>query len=194
MAAAPVAIVVDAIDALVTIDAERIETRSAQLGVEQGEQLSGAFPLGDGQGAAKILDVQALLAETFARRVRADSQARRAASSRRTRHEAAAEAREAFVTFDVAGQEFALDLGLVQEIIALPGAITAAPRVDKHGRRHDGVSRAIASSGVIARIARLRACARFRKRARRSSSRPSAARWSVSSPIALALSSPPTRR
>ena len=45
--------------------------------------------------------------------------------------EAAAEARETFVTFDVAGQEFALDLGLVQEIIALPGAIAAAPRVDK---------------------------------------------------------------
>ena len=69
---APVAIVVDAIDGLVTIDAERIETRSAQLSVERGEQLSGAFPLGDGQGAAKILDVQALLAETFARRVRPD--------------------------------------------------------------------------------------------------------------------------
>jgi purine-binding chemotaxis protein CheW len=35
------------------------------------------------------------------------------------------------VTFDVAGQEFALDLALVQEIIAVPGAITAAPRIDK---------------------------------------------------------------
>ena len=69
---APVAIVVDAIDALVTIDAERLETQSAQLSVEQGERLSGAFPLGDGQGAAKILDVQALLAETFARRTRPD--------------------------------------------------------------------------------------------------------------------------
>ena len=45
--------------------------------------------------------------------------------------EALAEARETFVTFDVAGQEFALDLGLVQEIIALPRAIAAAPRVDK---------------------------------------------------------------
>ena len=129
--AAPVAIVVDAIDALVTIDAERIETRSAQLSVERGERLSGAFPLGDGQGAAKILDVQALLAETFARRARPDTSSALRVVVATHAPEAAAEARETFVTFDVAGQEFALDLGLVQEIIALPGAIAAAPRVDK---------------------------------------------------------------
>jgi purine-binding chemotaxis protein CheW len=127
---APVGIVLDSIDGLVTIDAERIETRSAQLSVERGEKLSGAFPLEDGQSAAKILDVQALLAETFARR-RSDHP--NAARSVMAMHapEAVAEARETFVTFDVAGQEFALDLGLVQEIIALPGAITAAPRVGK---------------------------------------------------------------
>ena len=129
--AAPVAIVVDAIDTLVTIAAERIETRSAQLSVERGDQLNGAFPQDDGQGAAKILDVQALLAETFARRVRPDhSNAARSVIATYA-PEAATEARETFVTFDVAGQEFALDLDLVQEIIALPGAITAAPRVDK---------------------------------------------------------------
>ena len=156
--------------------------------------MSGAFPLGDGQGAAKILDVQALLAETFARRARPDQSSAPRSVIATHAPEAAAEAREAFVTFDVAGQEFALDLGLVQEIIALPGAITAAPRVDKTVCRNDGVSRAIASSGVIARIARLRALPPFRKCARRSSSRPSAAGWSVSSPIALAPSSPPTRR
>jgi purine-binding chemotaxis protein CheW len=128
---APVAIVVDAIDALVTIDAERLETRSAQLSFERGEQLSGAFPLGDGQDAAKILDVQALLAETFARRVRPDHSNAGRSVIATLAPEAAAEARETLVTFDVAGQEFALDLGLVQEIIALPGAIAAAPRVDK---------------------------------------------------------------
>jgi chemotaxis signal transduction protein len=70
MAAPPVAIVVDAIDALVTIAAERVQTQAAQLSVEQGERVTGAFPLGDGEGAAKILDVQALLAEVFARRTR----------------------------------------------------------------------------------------------------------------------------
>jgi purine-binding chemotaxis protein CheW len=128
--AAPVAILVDAIDALVTIDAERLETRSAQLSVERGERLSGAFPLGDGRGAAKILDVQALLAETFARRTRPNHPTT-ARSVAATHALEAAEERETFVTFDVAGQEFALDLALVQEIIALPGAVAAAPRVDR---------------------------------------------------------------
>ena len=128
---APVAIVVDAIDGLVTIDAERMETGSAQVSAERGEQLRGAFSLSDGQGAAKILGVQALLAETFARRTHLDQ--RNAALSVIAEHapELATEKREIFVTFEVAGQEFALDLGLVQEIIALPGAIAAVPRADE---------------------------------------------------------------
>ena len=64
---------VDAIDALVTIDAASgSKPGRRKLSVEQGERLSGAFPLGDGQGAAKILDIQALLAEAFAGRARPD--------------------------------------------------------------------------------------------------------------------------
>jgi purine-binding chemotaxis protein CheW len=128
---ASVAIVVDAIDGLVTIDTERLEARSAQLSVERGERLTGAFPLGDGRGAAKVLDVQALLAETFARRTRANrpNTARNVIAA--DAPEAAPEERETFVTFDVAGQEFALDLSLVQEIIALPSTIATAPRSDK---------------------------------------------------------------
>ena len=128
---APVAIVVDAIDGLVTINSERIETRSAQLSVERGERLNGAFPLGDGHGAVKILDVQAPLAEMFARRTRVThpNVARSVLATQAP--EAAAEEHDTFVTFDVAGQEFALDLGLVQEIVALPGTIAAAPRADK---------------------------------------------------------------
>ena len=126
---APVAIVVDAIDALVTITAERLETRAAQLSVERGERLNGAFPLGDGQGAAKILDIQALLAEAFAQRVRP-------AQPKAVRNVAAVPApegeaeRETWVSFEVAGQEFALDLSVVQEIIALPDAVTMAPRAE----------------------------------------------------------------
>jgi purine-binding chemotaxis protein CheW len=109
----------------------RIGTRSAQLSVERGERLNGAFPLGDGHGAVKNLDVQAPLAEMFARRTRVNhpNVARSVLATQAP--EAAAEERDTFVTFDVAGQEFALDIGLVQEIVALPGAIAAAPRADK---------------------------------------------------------------
>jgi purine-binding chemotaxis protein CheW len=128
---ASAAVVVDAIDGLVTIDAGRVQTRSGRLSVDEGERVTGAFPLSDGQGAAKILDVQALLAETFARRIRPNQP--NAVPSVIATHapEAAAEERETFVTFDVAGQEFALDLGLVREIIAMPGAVVAVPRADK---------------------------------------------------------------
>jgi purine-binding chemotaxis protein CheW len=126
---APVAIVADAIDALVTIGADRLETQAAHLSVEQGERLTGAFPLGNGQGAAKILDVQALLAEAFARRYRPNYP--KAASGAIAIKAAEAEAEpETFVSFDVAGQEFALELGMVQEIIALPDAVTMAPRAE----------------------------------------------------------------
>jgi purine-binding chemotaxis protein CheW len=126
---APVAIVVDAIDALVTIGAERLETRAAQVNVEQGELLAGAFPLGNGQGTAKILDVQALLAEAFARRTRPNRPDALNGAIATKAAEAEAE-RETFVSFDVAGQEFALELGVVQEIIALPDAVAVAPRVE----------------------------------------------------------------
>ena len=123
--------------------------------------MSGAFPLGDGQGAAKILDVQALLAETFARRIRADHP--NAARSVIATHapEAAAEARETFVTFDVAGQEFALDLGprSGDHRAARRHCGRAARR--QVGRGHDGASRALASPDFNARIARLRARPNF---------------------------------
>ena len=41
--AAPVALAVDAVEALVTVDAEQIETRQAELAAEPGELLKGAF-------------------------------------------------------------------------------------------------------------------------------------------------------
>jgi purine-binding chemotaxis protein CheW len=126
---APVAIVVDAIDALVTIGAERLETQAAQLSIQQGERVTGAFPLGDGRGAATILDAQALLAEAFVRRTRPGHPNSARSVTATPKPEAAAE-REILVTFDVAGQEFAIDLGLVQEIIALPAVIAAAPRAE----------------------------------------------------------------
>jgi len=67
---APVAIAVDAVDALVTVESDPVETQPAQLGVEPGERLKGVFALGEGCGAAKILDLQGLLAEAFAQRAR----------------------------------------------------------------------------------------------------------------------------
>ena len=55
---APVAIAVDAVDALITVESSRVETKLAELSLELGERLKGVFSLGEGRGAAKILDVQ----------------------------------------------------------------------------------------------------------------------------------------
>jgi purine-binding chemotaxis protein CheW len=125
----PVAIVVDAIDAIVTIEAAQLETEAARFSLEEGERLSGAFSLGDGRGAAKILDVQGLLAAAFARRLRPQRESPVRGMAAVQAPEAASE-RETFLSFDVADQEFALDLSVVYEIASLPGAITAAPRAD----------------------------------------------------------------
>ena len=41
--AAPVALVVDAIDALVSVEPDQVETRQAELAAKPGERLKGAF-------------------------------------------------------------------------------------------------------------------------------------------------------
>jgi purine-binding chemotaxis protein CheW len=124
---APVAIAVDAVDAFITVESSRVETKLAELSLELGERLKGVFSLGEGRGAAKILDVQSLLSLAFAQRGRPlrQSVAGNAIPARRNLEPAAE--RDTLITFDVAGQEFALDLGAVQEIISLPDRTAALP-------------------------------------------------------------------
>jgi purine-binding chemotaxis protein CheW len=126
---AAIAIAVDAIDALVTIEAREVQTRPADLSAEPGERLIGALPLRDGRQAAKILDIQGLLAQAFAERSRPKRQTV-AANVAAARSNLAAPERETLITFDVGGQEFALDLSAVQEILSLPDSIAAMPRAE----------------------------------------------------------------
>jgi purine-binding chemotaxis protein CheW len=158
---APVAIAVDAVDALITVESSRVETKLAELSLELGERLKGVFSLGEGRGAAKILDVQSLLSLAFAQRGRPlrQSVAGNAITTRRNLEPAVE--RDTFITFDVAGQEFALDLGAVQEIISLPDRTAALPGCEALGKRHDVLSRAIAAVAFSARTARIRARVRF---------------------------------
>jgi purine-binding chemotaxis protein CheW len=125
----PLAIAVDAVDALVTVEFGRIETQPAELGAAPGEHLKGAFSLGEGLGAAKILDVHSILAAAFAQRARPQRQTAGCAMAARQSSEPAVE-RDTLITFDVAGQEFALDLGAVQEIISLHDSTAALPRAE----------------------------------------------------------------
>jgi purine-binding chemotaxis protein CheW len=128
---APVAIAVDAIDTLVSVESDQVQTQSANLGAEPGEQLIGAFQLGAGRGAAKVLEIQLLLSQAFARRDRAPRQAteRTARRAARISSETVAQA-ETLITFEIANQEFAFSLETVREVLSMPDNITAVPRAE----------------------------------------------------------------
>jgi purine-binding chemotaxis protein CheW len=123
---APAALVVDRIEALVTVAADRVETRQAVLAARDEERLQGAFQTGADGEPIRILDVRALLATAFVPRERA------ARPAPAPRPGAAAETVEhpKLVTFEVAGQDFALPLRLVQEIVPAPERSTAVPHGD----------------------------------------------------------------
>jgi purine-binding chemotaxis protein CheW len=128
--AAPVALAVDGVDALVTIDAGKIETRQAELAMKPGERLEGAFAADGKNAVAKILDIAALIGAAFA-------QTEKTRVHRSLEHLAADEKAVAsavggqrLVTFEVSGQEYAFDLGVVQEVLNAPEAIAALPATE----------------------------------------------------------------
>jgi len=129
--AAPVALAVDAVDALVTLDAGRVETRQAELSAHEGERLRGAFRTGADQDVAKILDVKSLLDAEFVQRAR-PRRAAPVAAGLGPSHQVAEDSAptQMLVTFDVAGQEYALSLDQVQEILPAPTNLAVVPRAE----------------------------------------------------------------
>ncbi len=128
--AAPMAVTVDRVHALVAIEAGRLETRQAALSAEPGELLRGAFVLGKDAKVAKILDIQALLSRAFAAKKRAPKPARVAPIGRAQVNGVEAEPCQKLVSFEIAGQEYAFELAAVHEIIVAPRVFTADPRSD----------------------------------------------------------------
>ena len=123
----PVALVVDAVEALVLVAGDRIETDQAQLAAGPGELLKGTFADGEG-GAVKILDIQPLLAAAFVQRARGHRDARPDAGGASPVEAQAAQGK--LVTFEVAGQELAFDLDAVSEIVPLPAGVAIVPGSD----------------------------------------------------------------
>jgi purine-binding chemotaxis protein CheW len=131
-AAAPLALSVDAVDSFVVIAEDNIEVREAELGAAAGERLTGAFHASKQAQAAKILDIDALLAGAFAQRPRGERKSRARAAWDRQNAKLTADVAAAamLVTFEVAGQEFALELEAVQEILPAPNMVTSVPRAE----------------------------------------------------------------
>jgi len=130
---APVALVVDSVAALESSNDDQIETRQKELSAEGAEKLLGAFAFGAAKQVAKILDIRALLEVAFANLSRGKRLERKVGSATRLAHVGGASSAadsQLLVTFEVAGQEFALPLDVVQEIIPSPAAITSVSRSD----------------------------------------------------------------
>jgi purine-binding chemotaxis protein CheW len=127
----PVALVVDSVADLESISPRQIKTDQKEIGTEGAEKLLGAFSIGSGKGVAKILDVRALLESAFSGFSRTKPQQRKAGTGTRPKTEASElKNAEMLVTFEVAGQEFALPLDVVQEILSLPAALTSVARAE----------------------------------------------------------------
>ena len=153
---ARVALVVDSVANLESISPEQIETNQKEIGAEGGvEKLQGAFCIGASRQIAKILDVRAMLESAFSSLGRSKQQQRKPGIGTRVKTEAAAKQTEMLVTFEVAGQEFALPLDAVQEILSLPPALTAVARAEAVVFGHHVRARHAHAPAFIARPARV---------------------------------------
>lgn len=125
---APVAIVVDSVEALETVATGQIDTHKKELSEDGVEKLLGAFSIQRDGSVAKILDIKALLESAFANRARTQPTRNIAASVGAASVTRSSKPSEMLVTFEVAGQEFALPLEAVEEILQAPTTMTAAAR------------------------------------------------------------------
>ena len=125
------ALAVESVDALVAVAEDRIEVRESELSAAHGEHLRGAFRSESHDAVVKILDIKKLLGAAFAQQARAPRQLRGGKSGvGDAQRSAAVDAATMLVTFEVAGQEFALDLAAVQEILPAPAVVMAVPRTE----------------------------------------------------------------
>src|SRR5690606_2645424 len=125
----PAAIVVDAVATLESPDPERIENPA---GDADTTHVVGVFPIAGTGRVARILDIRSMLDAAFTRRARTTARdpGRIAAPGTLPQPAAAQDAGEMLVTFEVAGQEFALPLSMVQEVLAKPAQVTDVARAD----------------------------------------------------------------
>lgn len=125
--AVPVALAVDEVASLVTVDARKINSDEVELSAETDERLEGIFQ--SDAGVTKILNIEALLAQAFPR----ERAARKSSGMVAKVAQAASSnvARRRLITFDVAGQEYALALDAVREIVLTPDSTAVVPGSDE---------------------------------------------------------------
>jgi purine-binding chemotaxis protein CheW len=133
--AAPVALAVDSVGALVSVEPDQIEKRQAELAAKPGERLKGAFATtaaSEEKGAvAKILDISALIAGAFVQQDRTGRRQVLTDSAGREKAEETADDRQRLVSFDIADQEYAFPLESVLEVVDAPEMLAALPATEE---------------------------------------------------------------
>lgn len=132
----PVGLVVDRMANVVTAEPDRIEPADAIRATIETDMLTGVIKNNDGQSMVMILDAGMLIRREFPAVAPAAKTAATAANpsvtaqTQRERAEAIAEIQ--LVSFTVAGQEYALPIEQVQEIVQVPASITTVPNSGSH--------------------------------------------------------------
>jgi purine-binding chemotaxis protein CheW len=132
----PVGLVVDRMANVVTVDGENIEPASSIEGTVHTDMMTGMIKTNDGKSMVMILDAGKVVAREFSAIKRAvDRHATGtsdASENARTGRLAEIADESQLVSFEVAGQEYALPIERVQEIVQIPGQITEVPNTPAH--------------------------------------------------------------
>jgi purine-binding chemotaxis protein CheW len=131
----PLGFVVDRVASVVSVEPGEIEPATAIQSMVQAEYLTGVINRAGPDGQRQlilVLDFQHLIADQFQRSVRtARADSGPALQASRTETVAAAEDLR-LVSFTVHGQEYAIDIAAVQEIVQVPERFTRVPNAAHH--------------------------------------------------------------
>ena len=132
----PVGLVVDRMAAVVSVQSEQIEPVGAIDSTLRTDLLRGVIRQSDAHRMIMILEAQSLTSAVPERGPPASARAGGAAETRAGDMRGAAvdgaQDELQLVSFEVAGQEYALPIEHVQEIVQLPSRISRVPRTDAH--------------------------------------------------------------
>jgi purine-binding chemotaxis protein CheW len=135
----PLGFVVDHVASVLNIEPSEIEPATAIQSVVQAEYLTGVINRKGPDGLPQlmlVLDFERLIAEQFRQATHMGRAGSSAASVDAVRSDTAADGASAderrLVSFTVQGQEYAIDIAVVQEIVQIPSSITAVPNTPRH--------------------------------------------------------------
>lgn len=131
----PLGFVVDRVASVVTVDPDAIEPVSHIQGAVQTELLTGVIKNIGGHAMTLVVDFDRLIEREFAAIARIARQGERlvATLGDDADNDAEDDSDELqLVSFGVEGQEYAIDIASVQEIVQVPGDIVQVPNSDSH--------------------------------------------------------------